>query len=97
MLRPATFYAEVMGTAEPNTFSIEMRVRTDPSPSPATNQNSSGVQHLLKDLIQVPILEFVDQYPQSAAFHDGLAGNHVPLPQPMIGDSILFSHDKNST
>jgi len=68
---------------------IHFRSRSLPPYRPA-NQNSSGVQHLLKDLIQVPILEFVDQYPQSAAFHDGLAGNHVPLPQPMIGDSILI-------
>jgi len=62
-----------------------------PLPYRTAKFHSSRLQHLLKHLIQVLILEFVNQYPQSAAFHDGLAGNHVPLSQPVIGDTILFS------
>jgi len=82
----------------PSTRAVELRYRVVLNRDDLSilyHQSSSRLQHLLKYLIQVLILEFVDQYPQSAAFHDGLAGNHVPLSQPVIGDTILFSCDKN--
>ncbi len=38
----------------------------------------------------MPFLEFIYQHKQPVALHDGLAGNHAPLPQPVVGDTILF-------
>lgn len=58
------------------------------------SQKLGRLQHFLKCLAKVLILESVNQHLQSSTFHDGFAGNHGPFPQSVVGNAILCLHGK---